>query len=99
MPSGGRLPSQNRDATEMNGPSPAGRPDDWADPRWCGRLASASGRPEPKEPQVVDRADFDPGYDPSAPIPCEMCGGFMRYIAACKILCPNCGYKRDCSDP
>lgn len=50
-------------------------------------------------PREVDRADFDPAYDPSAPISCEVCGSEMHYIAACKILCPNCGYRRDCSDP
>ena len=47
----------------------------------------------------VDRVDFDPTYDATAPILCELCGSEMRYVAACKILCPNCGYKRDCSDP
>lgn len=52
-----------------------------------------------KKESVVDRADYDPAYDPAAPILCELCGSEMRYIAACKILCPNCGYKRDCSDP
>lgn len=49
--------------------------------------------------RVVDRADFDPKYDPSVPIVCEMCGGEMRYVAACKIFCFTCGYRRDCSDP
>ena len=29
---------------------------------------------------------------------CEMCGTGM-YDHNCKIVCPNCGYKRDCSDP
>jgi len=29
---------------------------------------------------------------------CEMCGTVM-YDHNCKIVCPNCGYKRDCSDP
>ena len=29
---------------------------------------------------------------------CELCGTVM-YDHNCKILCPNCGYKRDCSDP
>jgi hypothetical protein len=46
-----------------------------------------------------DRVDFDPAFDPSAPIFCEVCGGVMRYVAACKIVCGNCGYRRDCSDP
>jgi hypothetical protein len=53
----------------------------------------------PQHRQEIDRADFDPSFDPAAPIVCEVCGSRMRYVAACKILCPNCGYRRDCSDP
>lgn len=49
--------------------------------------------------RIADRADFDPAYDPDDPILCELCGSEMYYTAACKIQCPNCGYKRDCSDP
>lgn len=29
---------------------------------------------------------------------CEVCGGVM-FERHCKILCPRCGYQRDCSDP
>ena len=29
---------------------------------------------------------------------CELCGTVM-YDHNCKIVCPNRGYKRDCSDP
>ncbi len=29
---------------------------------------------------------------------CERCGTRMTEIH-CKIVCPNCGYTRDCSDP
>jgi hypothetical protein len=29
---------------------------------------------------------------------CEMCGIEM-YRLHCKLICPNCGYRRDCSDP
>lgn len=29
---------------------------------------------------------------------CELCGTVM-FDHNCKIICPNCGYKRDCSDP
>ena len=29
---------------------------------------------------------------------CERCGTTM-FEHHCKIVCPNCGYKRDCSDP
>ncbi len=29
---------------------------------------------------------------------CEVCGQEM-YGLHCKFVCPNCGYRRDCSDP
>ena len=29
---------------------------------------------------------------------CWVCGAIMREIK-CKIVCPHCGYTRDCSDP
>jgi rubrerythrin len=29
---------------------------------------------------------------------CWVCGAIMREIK-CKIVCPQCGYTRDCSDP
>ena len=29
---------------------------------------------------------------------CEVCGTEM-YGLHCKLICPNCGYRRDCSDP
>jgi ribosomal protein L37E len=29
---------------------------------------------------------------------CEVCGAEM-YGLHCKLICPNCGYRRDCSDP
>lgn len=67
------------------------------DPRWCARLRG--GSPPAAGAREVDRADFDPAYDPAAPIECEICGNEMRYVAACKILCGVCGYRRDCSDP
>jgi hypothetical protein len=81
------------------------------DPRWCaklaaGRLAAEAGRANvqvAEQPEadraVADRADFDPNYDPARAIVCEVCGSEMRYVASCKILCSNCGYRRDCSDP
>ncbi len=30
--------------------------------------------------------------------PCDLCGGATLEIK-CKIICRNCGYTRDCSDP
>lgn len=29
---------------------------------------------------------------------CEVCGAEM-FGLHCKLICPNCGYRRDCSDP
>jgi predicted RNA-binding Zn-ribbon protein involved in translation (DUF1610 family) len=29
---------------------------------------------------------------------CELCGAEM-FGLHCKFICPNCGYRRDCSDP
>jgi rubrerythrin len=29
---------------------------------------------------------------------CDVCGSRMRDIH-CKLICPQCGYTRDCSDP
>jgi hypothetical protein len=29
---------------------------------------------------------------------CELCGTEM-FGLHCKFICPNCGYRRDCSDP
>ncbi len=31
-------------------------------------------------------------------IDCDICGVVM-YEHACELICPNCGYIRDCSDP
>ena len=55
--------------------------------------------PRPDEPRVVERADYDPSYDPEAPVLCEICGAEMTYTRMCRIVCRNCGYTRDCSDP
>lgn len=56
-------------------------------------------QPGGRDAREVDRVDFDPAYDPGAPIVCEICGNEMVYTAACKIECRRCGYRRDCSDP
>lgn len=34
----------------------------------------------------------------TSPARCELCGGPVQE-RHCKIVCLNCGYKRDCSDP
>lgn len=40
----------------------------------------------------------NPPPDPDATVPCELCGApvLERH---CKIVCRNCGFMRDCSDP
>lgn len=58
----------------------------------------APDSPDPPD-RAVDRVDYDPGYDPTDPVLCEVCGAEMYYTAACKLKCPRCGYIRDCSDP
>ena len=35
---------------------------------------------------------------PQGPI-CEICGGNSITERNCKVICNNCGYTRDCSDP
>lgn len=81
------------------------------DPSWCARI-NAHRRP-PDQPDAPARPNVEP--EPTPPespaeawpfkvreIPkehvCERCGTVM-YDHNCKIVCPNCGYKRDCSDP
>ena len=46
---------------------------------------------EAKEPGAVD---FMPHH---APV-CDLCGAPMRE-SHCKLVCGQCGYTRDCSDP
>jgi len=30
---------------------------------------------------------------------CWNCGGEMEKYVACELICENCGFVRDCSDP
>lgn len=57
------------------------------DPSWCARLHARA--PSPALPARRPA--------PAAHV-CDLCGAAM-YDHNCKIVCPNCGYKRDCSDP
>lgn len=77
------------------------------DQNWCARI-NAHRAPPPGPAAAPPPHAEAPGPPPPAPpyrrreIPsvhlCELCGATM-YDHNCKIVCPNCGYKRDCSDP
>lgn len=47
----------------------------------------------------VKRMERD-GEDPAGapPVACDSCGAMMLE-QHCKLVCPRCGYTRDCSDP
>lgn len=47
---------------------------------------------------VVEKQDRPAGGREVLVERCEACGTEM-YGLHCKLVCPNCGYKRDCSDP
>lgn len=75
------------------------------DPSWCARInAHRAPAPEPVPPPAAEEAAAPPAPAPlrRREVPsvhvCELCGTAM-YDHNCKIVCPNCGYKRDCSDP
>jgi hypothetical protein len=75
------------------------------DPSWCARINAhrapppepASALPEPAPAPPPPPAPLRRREIPSVHV-CELCGTVM-YDHNCKIVCPNCGYKRDCSDP
>lgn len=82
------------------------------DPSWCARIDAHKRRPP--EPEIASQPSpaSDPAPPVQSVVPptpfrlreiptehvCERCGTVM-YDHHCKIVCPNCGYKRDCSDP
>ena len=70
------------------------------DPSWCARLHARPAPAAPDPAPVTNPAPtrfFTRREIPSVHV-CELCGTVM-YDHNCKIVCPNCGYKRDCSDP
>ena len=76
------------------------------DPSWCARINAHRAPPPQPVPTPPDPATAEAPVPvvplkrreiPSAHV-CELCGTTM-YDHNCKIVCPNCGYKRDCSDP
>jgi hypothetical protein len=55
--------------------------------------------PAQPEKETSVRLQGKPKKEPDYPVQvCEVCETEM-YGLHCKIVCPNCGYKRDCSDP
>lgn len=69
--------------------------------------------PEPNSPTGDARSDHGGGPDSAGPesagrrhrratgtpgLSCELCAGPVL-DRHCKIVCLNCGYQRDCSDP
>ena len=71
------------------------------DPSWCARLHARPALPEPVPAREPEPAPVRPLFQ-KREIPsvhkCEPCGTVM-FDHNCKIISPNCGYKRDCSDP
>jgi len=47
--------------------------------------------------RLDDDRHAEPPNPTTGPV-CEVCGTVM-YERHCKIVCPVCGYLRDCSDP
>ena len=77
----------------------AGRSDDVSPPKPPAsadepavRASTAPGNPSADAGDPIGRET-----DGAGPI-CEICGAVM-FERHCKILCPVCGYQRDCSDP
>jgi len=69
------------------------------DPGWCARLQPRpASRPGPAAPPADPPLRFFERREVPSVHECELCGTVM-YDHSCKIVCPNCGYKRDCSDP
>ena len=72
------------------------------DPSWCARLHARPAPPPDSAPPPQPPPDAPARLFVKREIPsvheCELCGTTM-YDHNCKIVCPNCGYKRDCSDP
>jgi len=65
------------------------------DPSWCARINAH--RAPPPEPAPPAAPPFRKVEVPTQHF-CDICGVEM-YDHSCKIVCPNCGYKRDCTDP
>jgi len=65
------------------------------DPSWCARInAHKAAEPAARSPEPAPLRKIEV---PKQHL-CDICGVEM-YDHNCKIVCPNCGYKRDCTDP
>lgn len=77
--------------------TPGSEPTDVGQPAGQSRTAPSRTTPSrtPPEPAAGSRDETlqpDPGYL------CDLCGAPMDE-RHCKLLCLQCGYQRDCSDP
>jgi hypothetical protein len=48
--------------------------------------------------EIKDKEETRTSEVPASGEECELCGAEM-FGLHCKLVCPNCGYRRDCSDP
>ncbi len=67
------------------------------DPSWCARINARPQPPVPPSARPAPPPAFQKREPPTHHV-CDLCGAPM-FDHNCKIVCPNCGYKRDCSDP
>ncbi|MDT8369481.1 MAG: hypothetical protein RQ745_09765 [Longimicrobiales bacterium] len=61
----------------------------------------SEGDPDRLAPRATGRsrdASVPPRTDATPGLTCDLCGGPVRE-RHCKIVCLNCGFQRDCSDP
>lgn len=53
--------------------------------------------PEPSQGEAANEHEVADAMLHDAPV-CDLCGSPMRE-SHCKLVCGQCGYTRDCSDP
>ncbi len=49
-------------------------------------------------PDDLPPAEPEPSATAPAGVVCDICRGSM-YDFHCRLICPTCGFQRDCSDP
>jgi hypothetical protein len=61
---------------------------------------SGAERPYTSDVKEIGKREETQGLEALEPSgeECELCGTEM-FGLHCKLICPNCGYRRDCSDP